>query len=581
MPLSRAAKPARIGVDGYSASVGNPRVEDLALVFVTAAARVRWPAFLVNFVRMHDSSLLPAKVAPDLPMNDLPLSPSRDEFLALAARGDANLIPVFAELMADCETPVTAFQKLLDEDAERRGCALPARIRRKQRADRALFVPGQPAGGGVRKPRHAPSRSPNKTARGGSTRRTGDPFAELQAFLSRYRPAPGERRTALRRRGGGIPGLRRRAVVRAERCHRIGRDELGLPETVFLITDTMIVFDHRFRRLRVLANVFTEGRADLAAAYDEARAKIARLVRRLRAPSHLRPGLVYREMPARARARQQHHARGVRGDRRARQGTHPRGRHFPVRALATFPDGLRGRRAVALPGVAVHQPFAVHVPFPVRRAVRAGGQFAGGPRPRAGWHGGNPPHRRDASARGETPAEDRALAEGLLADPKERAEHLMLVDLARNDVGRIAEFGSVRVTDFMTVERYSHVMHIVSNVKGRLRAGQNAFDVMRATFPAGTVSGSPKVRAMQIINELEKSKRGCYAGAVGYFGFDGNLDSCITLRSVVLKDGQAYVQAGAGVVADSVAASEYEETVNKARGMIRAIELARHIGGEA
>ncbi len=145
-----------------------------------------------------------------------------------------------------------------------------------------------------------------------------------------------------------------------------------------------------------------------------------------------------------------------------------------------------------------------------------------------------------------TPAEDRELAESLLADPKERAEHLMLVDLARNDVGRIAEFGSVRVTDFMTVERYSHVMHIVSNVVGTLRAGQNAFDVMRATFPAGTVSGSPKVRAMQIINDLEKSKRGCYAGAVGYFGFDGNLDSCITLRSVVLKDGQGLRAGGRG-----------------------------------
>ena len=154
----------------------------------------------------------------------------------------------------------------------------------------------------------------------------------------------------------------------------------------------------------------------------------------------------------------------------------------------------------------------------------------------------------------------------------------MLVDLARNDVGRIAEYGSVRVTDFMTIERYSHVMHLVSNVVGRLRPDRNAFDVMRATFPAGTVSGSPKVRAMQIINALEKSKRGCYAGAVGYFCFGGDMDSCITLRSTVLKNGQAYVQAGAGVVADSTPAGEYEETVNKALGMLRAIELARHIG---
>jgi anthranilate synthase component 1 len=154
----------------------------------------------------------------------------------------------------------------------------------------------------------------------------------------------------------------------------------------------------------------------------------------------------------------------------------------------------------------------------------------------------------------------------------------MLVDLARNDVGRIADYATVRVTDFMTIEKYSHVMHIVSNVVGNLREGSSAFDVMRATFPAGTVSGSPKVRAMQIIYQLEKSKRNTYAGAVGYFGYDGNHDSCIALRTVLLKDGKAYVQAGAGVVADSVPANEYFETVNKAMGMMRAIALAGGVG---
>ncbi|MCB1211771.1 MAG: anthranilate synthase component I family protein, partial [Verrucomicrobiales bacterium] len=159
-----------------------------------------------------------------------------------------------------------------------------------------------------------------------------------------------------------------------------------------------------------------------------------------------------------------------------------------------------------------------------------------------------------------------------------RAEHIMLVDLARNDVGRVAEFGSVRVNELMIIERYSHVMHIVSNVDGKLRADKSAYDVMRATFPAGTVSGSPKVRAMEIINELEKSKRCAYAGAVGYYGFDGNLDSCIALRTCVLKDGKAYVQAGAGVVADSDPAYEYDETVNKATGILRAIQWARELG---
>jgi anthranilate synthase component 1 len=179
--------------------------------------------------------------------------------------------------------------------------------------------------------------------------------------------------------------------------------------------------------------------------------------------------------------------------------------------------------------------------------------------------------------RGATPEEDQELAADLLRDPKERAEHLMLVDLARNDVGRICEFGSIKVSDFMTIERYSHVMHIVSNIEGELKAGRDADDVMRATFPAGTVSGAPKVRAMQLINQFEKGKRGVYSGAIGYFGFDGNLDSCIALRTIVLKDGIAFAQAGCGVVADSVPESEHQECVNKAMALFRAIERAQAI----
>jgi anthranilate synthase component 1 len=177
--------------------------------------------------------------------------------------------------------------------------------------------------------------------------------------------------------------------------------------------------------------------------------------------------------------------------------------------------------------------------------------------------------------RGRTPDEDERNAADLLADAKERAEHVMLLDLARNDLGRIAEFGSVRVTEQMGIERYSHVMHIVSHVVARLRSGQDAYDVLRATFPAGTVSGAPKVRAMQLISDLEKRKRGSYAGAVGYFGFDGNLDSCIALRSVVLKNGRAYIQTGAGIVADSVPDAEYDETENKAAAMMLALNMAR------
>jgi anthranilate synthase component 1 len=166
------------------------------------------------------------------------------------------------------------------------------------------------------------------------------------------------------------------------------------------------------------------------------------------------------------------------------------------------------------------------------------------------------------------------LEKELLADEKERAEHLMLVDLARNDIGRVCDFGSVRVPEFMVIEKYSHVMHIVSGVEGTLQQGRSAYDLMRATFPAGTVSGAPKIRAMQVISELEQSQRGPYAGAVGYFSFNGNVDSCITLRTALLKDGFAYVQAGGGIVADSDANYEFQETVNKAKAMLKAIALA-------
>jgi anthranilate synthase component 1 len=176
--------------------------------------------------------------------------------------------------------------------------------------------------------------------------------------------------------------------------------------------------------------------------------------------------------------------------------------------------------------------------------------------------------------RGQTDDEDRRLADELLADPKERAEHIMLADLGRNDVGRVARYGTVELTDVMTVERYSHVMHITSNVSGRLQPGKNAFDALRACLPAGTVSGAPKVRAMQIIDELEPTRRGPYAGAVGYVDFGGNMDTCIALRTLVLKGQTVYLQAGAGIVADSVPALEYEETMNKAMGLLRAIEIA-------
>jgi anthranilate synthase component 1 len=506
-------------------------------------------------------------------MNDLPLSPTREEFLALART--ANLIPVSTELMADCETPVAAFQKLLDEDATGDDCAfLLESAESSDQIGRYSFL-------GIRPATVFESRGKTVTITGqdGSRREfetTSDPLRELETLLARYRPAPHASGKGAPFVGGAVGFLGYDAVRFFESTvPPAARDELDLPETLFLITDTLLTFDHRFRRLRVAANVFTEGR-DPGAAYDEAHQRIARLVKRLRAPGRLQPGSVYEELPAAPEP-------SSNKTRAEFEGMVASGlEHIRAGDIFQFVPSQRFETPYQGDALSLYRALRFINPSPYMFLLRFGKRFSlvgSSPEVHVRALGGKVEIRPIAGTRprGATPEEDEALAESLLADPKERAEHLMLVDLARNDVGRVSEFGTVRVTDFMTVERYSHVMHIVSNVIGKLRAGSSVFDVMRATFPAGTVSGSPKVRAMQIINELEGTKRGCYAGAVGYFGFDGNLDSCIALRSVVLKNGRAYVQAGAGVVADSSPAAEYEETCNKARGMFRAIELARRI----
>ena len=510
--------------------------------------------------------------------HELPLRPSREDFIRAAQT--SNLIAVSTELMADCDTPVAAFQKLLDEDPSGEGCSfLLESAENSEQIGRYSFLGTRPAA--IFESR---GNTVTITEEDGPRREftaKDDPFAELQRFMARYRPAPlpAEMRS-LPFSGGAVGYIGYDAVRFFEgTVPAPPPDELGLPEILFLVTDALLIFDHRFRRLRVLVNVFTEGR-DPGLAYEEAHAKLDRLVQRLRSPSQLQPGLVYQELPPAPAptgntTRAEYEAAVERGQEYIRAGD-----------IFQFVPSQRFETHYLGDALSLYRALRFINPSPYMFLIRFGNRFSvvgSSPEVHVRALNGHVVIRPIAGTRprGKTPEEDSALAEGLLADPKERAEHLMLVDLARNDVGRIAEYGSVRVTDFMTIERYSHVMHIVSNVVGRLRADRNAFDVMRATFPAGTVSGSPKVRAMQIINEVERSKRGFYAGAVAYFGFDGNLDSCITLRSVVLKNGQAYVQAGAGVVADSVPASEYEETVNKAMGMMRAIELARNIGAKS
>jgi anthranilate synthase component 1 len=495
-------------------------------------------------------------------MTTTEVRPGRDEFGKLARYG--NLIPVYTEIVADAETPVSAFSKI-DEG----GCSfLLESAEHIDHGGRYSFVGSNP---------RVIFRSRGRTVtitEGGVAREfetDGDPLAELQKLMARYIPVP---LAHLPRFVGGAVGYLGYDMVRffEPTIGEPPRDDLQLPESLFMIAETLLIFDHQLRRLRVLSNALVEN-DDVDAAYDAAVQAIQNVMRQLEKPVRL-PALNVHGQPLPVHPASNTTEEEFQGMvRKAHEFIHA-GDIFQVVLSQRFETVYTGDP------LTLYRCLRFVNPSPYLFCLKFGGEFAlvgSSPEVHVRAMNGKVEVRPIAGTRrrGNTPEQDDANAKELLADPKERAEHLMLVDLARNDVGRIANFGSVRVTDFMTIERYSHVMHIVSNVVGQLHPDKNAYDVMRATFPAGTVSGSPKVRAMQIIRELEKSKRGTYAGAVGYFGFDGNSDSCIALRTIALKDGKAYVQAGAGIVADSTPEGEYQETVNKAMGMMRAIERAR------
>jgi anthranilate synthase component I len=371
--------------------------------------------------------------------------------------------------------------------------------------------------------------------------------------------------------GGAVGFISYEYVTRIEpTVPKAGRDELGLPLIYFMMSDTLLIFDRAKQTLRLCVNAHVaEGGA--AAAYASAEAELRDLFEILRQPSSLAPAPLVASQAVEV----------------------PEG-NFTRAAYELLVDSVKeyiraGDIIQVVPSQRFTRPFA-KTPLDLYRALRTvnpspytfimdTGDYAlvgASPEVHVRLTDGLVEIRPIAGTRrrGATQEEDLALEKELLADEKERAEHLMLVDLARNDIGRVCEFGSIHVPGYMFVERYSHVMHIVSQVEGRIAPAKNAFDLMRATFPAGTVSGAPKVRAMQIIAEKEPVERGFYAGALGYFGYDGNVDSCITLRTALVRDGKVHIQAGGGVVADSDPAAEFVETVNKAGALLKAVEIA-------
>ena len=496
-------------------------------------------------------------------------SPTPDEFLKLAVQG--NVIPVTRRLLADIETPLSAYRKI-------RGAGesfLFESVEGGEHLGRYSFVGCNP--------RAVIRQTENRVEvlENGKVTETfsigkdvKDGLVVVERVMKKYRAVslPG-----LPRFTGGAVGF-----IGYEFIHdvepvvpRPPQDELKTPAMVFLVADQLLIFDRVAQTITVLVNAFLDEAENPAEAYENATSEIERLVSLLEQPSEHIPVSVPNEVPEVAFT-----------------SNIPRGKFcanvLAAKKLITAGDIIQ---------VVGSQRFSAPVtasPMDVYRAVRSinpspymflleldGFSLVGAsPEVHVRCEEGKVEIRPIAGTRprGKNSDEDAALEKELLADPKERAEHVMLVDLARNDIGRVCDFGSVQVKDLMIVERYSHVMHIVSQVEGKLSAGKTLYDLMRATFPAGTVSGAPKIRAMQIISELEQTVRGPYAGCVGYFSFNGNLDTCITIRTALLKDGKAYVQAGGGWVNDSVPENEFQETVNKSKAMRKAVAMAEGFG---
>ncbi len=472
-------------------------------------------------------------------------------------RAGYNRVPVVIETFADLDTPLSIYLKLANRPysyllesvvgGERFGrysfIGLPAQTRLEVRGDTCTEFRG---------------------TRAVSSTRTGDPLAYVNDYLARFKVAQD---ASLPRFCGGLAGYFGYETVRYIERRLAGvrkPDPIAAPDILLVLSEEIAIVDNLSGKLTLV--VYAE--PGKAGALEAARSRLKELVAQLRRPVEIPPDVRGRSEPAVSGFGQAaYHAAVERAKRYVYDGdimqvvpSQRMSKPFRATPLALY----RALRTIN------PSPYMYYFDFDDFHVVGASPEIL------ARLEGDTVTVRPIAGTRrrGATPAEDAALEKELLADEKERAEHIMLVDLGRNDVGRVARTGTVKVTEQMVVERYSHVMHIVSNVEGTLEAGLNAIDVLRATFPAGTVSGAPKVRAMEIIDELEPVKRGIYAGAVGYLGFQGNMDVAIALRTAVVKDGTLYVQAGGGIVADSQPEAEWQETQSKARALLRAAEMA-------
>ncbi|HEX5399781.1 MAG TPA: anthranilate synthase component I [Verrucomicrobiae bacterium] len=506
-------------------------------------------------------------------------SPMLDEFLKLAAQG--NLIPVTRRILADFETPLSAYLKIrgqgesfLFESVEGGehlgrysfvGCNPRAVIKQTGNHVEVIengkivesFLVGRDA-----QPRAQADQQVNPTVRDG--------LEVVERVMKKYHAVavPGLPRFT----GGAIGFIGYEFIHDVEPVvPRPPHDDLKTPVIYFLVADQLLVFDRVQQTITILVNAILENGESPADAYENAVGEIERLASLLEQPSDHRAVTVTGEVPSLAFESNQTKEKFYANVESSKQ-------YITAGDIIQVVGSQRFSAPVKASPLDVYRAVRSINPSPYMFLLELDGLSLVGASPEihVRCEEGKVEIRPIAGTRrrGMTEEEDVALEKELLADPKERAEHVMLVDLARNDIGRVCDFGSVQVKEMMIIERYSHVMHIVTQVEGKLSAGRTNYDLMRATFPAGTVSGAPKIRAMQIISELEQTARGPYAGCVGYFSFNGNLDTCITLRTALIKDGRAYVQAGGGWVTDSTPEGEFQESVNKSMAMRKAVAMA-------
>jgi anthranilate synthase component 1 len=489
---------------------------------------------------------------------DKNLLPNYQEFINYSK--DANLIPVFKEILADTETPVSTYMKVAEKE---KYAYLLESVEGGERWARYSFISFAPKL--VFESKKNMFSVTGKNSKSGWTK-TNDPVNELKKIMSEFRP---REIPELPRFWGGAVGFMSYDMVRFfEEIPDKKKQTLGLPDSLFMVTDHIILFDHLKHSVKIVVCVDLREFKNNKTAYKSAGREIDRIIKLIKKP--LAQKAVLKKLSYKTESnltKAQFENKVNKAKEYIRAGD----------IIQVVPSQRFSRKTLA-PAFDIYRALRLINPSPYMYFLKLNGfEIIGSSpeilvrkedrlaetRPIAG-----------TAPRGKTEEQEKELIKKLLADPKEKAEHIMLVDLGRNDLGRVCVPTTVKVQSLMDIEKYSHVIHIASSVVGKLKPGMDSFDLLRATFPAGTVSGAPKIRAMEIIDELETTERGVYAGAAGYFSFSGNMDMAITIRTIVLKDKIAYAQAGAGIVADSVPAKEYIETKNKAQALFEAINLA-------